>query len=45
MQIQKLTDCKGWLFVTNFEQINRRDVDVLWDGIEPVAYRVIPIEP
>ena len=32
---------QAWIFVTRFEQINRRDVAVLWDGMEPVAYRVI----
>ena len=42
MQIQELTDCNGWVFVTDFQQINRRDVEVLWDGDSPVAYRVTP---
>ena len=36
--MQTLTS--NWNLVTDFNQINRPDVTVLWDGSNPVAYRV-----
>ena len=35
-----MSNQQNWQLVTDFNQINRPDVEVVWNGDEPVAFKV-----